>query len=44
MFGFTSPLQNAVKHWLSDLSKDGLSNMIEYEEFEQSVSGAVGTH
>lgn len=35
--------KSAIKHWLSDPSRDNLANMIEYDEFEQSVSGAVGT-
>ena len=33
--------KDAIKHWMADLTKDSLPEMIPYEEFEGKVSGAV---
>jgi len=33
--------KSVIKHWLSDLSRDPLSELIPYDRFEGNVSGAV---
>jgi len=42
MSGFvTFKDKNAIKHWLSDLRKDKLAGLMEYDEFHKKVSGAI---
>jgi len=43
MSGFvTFKDKSAIKHWLSDLSKNKLEGLVRYEDFEEKVSGAAG--
>lgn len=42
MSGFvTFKDKSAIKHWLSDLKKDKLTGMMDYDDFHNKVSGAV---
>ena len=43
MSGLVKPnKKSAIKHWLSDLRKDKFGGLVEYDEFAESVAGAIG--
>jgi len=42
MSGFvTFKDKSAIKHWLADLTKDKLSGLVKYDDFQSKISGAV---